>query len=154
MFAKLDDRSAQEWPLRLVKAEVVEAETPDTALYGLGYFRIGGVDEGAHLAASQAAPRLCSSGYCFDQLGVFGDAIRSSGNPAGTHQARGQSVDITGAIAELRQLFTDQQPVLSSGHPLTLTIRAHLTRWKELPAPQDRALSRNPPGPRFNEQNR
>ena len=52
--------------------------------------------------------------------------------------ARGQSGDITGAITELRQLLTDQQRVLGSGHPLTLTIRAHLTRWEELPAPQDR----------------
>ena len=62
-FAELDDRSAQ-MAARLVKAEVVKAGTPDTALYGLGYFRIGGVDEGAHLAATPAVPRL-HSGNCF-----------------------------------------------------------------------------------------
>jgi hypothetical protein len=76
--------------------------------------------------ASRPAPRLRPT------------PSRHSGNPAGTRRARGQSGDITGAITELRQLLTDQQRVLGSGHPLTLTIRAHLTRCEELPAPQDR----------------
>jgi predicted methyltransferase len=62
-FAELDDRSAQ-MAARLVKAEVVKGGNAGYCAYGLGYFRIGGVDEGAHLAATPAVLRL-HSGNCF-----------------------------------------------------------------------------------------
>ena len=76
--------------------------------------------------ASRPAPRLRPT------------PSRHSGNPAGTRRARGQCGDITGAITELRQLLTDQQRVLGSGHPLTLTIRGTPHSPGGIPAPHDR----------------
>jgi len=62
-FAELDDRSAQ-MPARLVKAEAVKGRNAGYCALRSQLLPIGGVDEGAHLAATPAVPRL-HSGNCF-----------------------------------------------------------------------------------------
>jgi hypothetical protein len=137
-FAELDYRSAQ-MAARLVKAEVVKRR--NAGYCTLPVSATSGSAAWTRVRTSRQGRRCrgCIPGLLHDQLRVFGPHHRDTLETwLELAERGGQSGDITGAITELRQLLTDQQRVLGSGHRLALTIRAHLTRWEELPALQDR----------------